>query len=179
MKLSFTRNLNTLPVCGMFSLVQQDSVFCEPLRIFSYIWIQLVLVSLIWQDVAGPVFKIHSVDGLKIINRAENCSSSRVGGWVQAEVSPSQFLPKNFHPKRPGTLQRPWGLGATHSRFIASYFNVQSIQTIKQLDYFIAYLIWGRGEVWTGFWWGNLRERDHWEDPGVEGRIILRWIFRK
>jgi len=35
------------------------------------------------------------------------------------------------------------------------------------------------GEVYTGFWWGNLRERDHLEDPGRDGRIILRWIFRK
>jgi len=24
-----------------------------------------------------------------------------------------------------------------------------------------------------------LRERDHLEDPGVDGRIISRWIFRK
>jgi len=31
----------------------------------------------------------------------------------------------------------------------------------------------------TGFWWGNLRERDQWGDPDADGRIILRWIFRK
>jgi len=30
-----------------------------------------------------------------------------------------------------------------------------------------------------GFWWGNLRERDHLEDQSVDRRIILRWIFRK
>jgi len=37
----------------------------------------------------------------------------------------------------------------------------------------------GRGEVNTGFWWGNPRKRDHLEDSGVDGRTILRWIFRK
>jgi hypothetical protein len=36
-----------------------------------------------------------------------------------------------------------------------------------------------RGETCTGFWWGNLRERDHCGDPDVDGRIILRWIFSK
>jgi hypothetical protein len=38
----------------------------------------------------------------------------------------------------------------------------------------------GRGEVnvYTRFWWGNLNERDHLEDPGIDGRIILKWIFR-
>jgi hypothetical protein len=32
----------------------------------------------------------------------------------------------------------------------------------------------GEGEVYTGLWWGNLRERDHLENPGVDGRIVLR-----
>ena len=30
-----------------------------------------------------------------------------------------------------------------------------------------------------GFWWGNQRERGHWENPGVGGKIILKWIFKK
>jgi len=36
-----------------------------------------------------------------------------------------------------------------------------------------------RGEVYTGFWWGNLRERDYLEDPDLDRGIILKWIFRK
>jgi len=28
-------------------------------------------------------------------------------------------------------------------------------------------------------WWVNVRKRDHLEDPGVDGTIILRLIFRK
>jgi hypothetical protein len=37
----------------------------------------------------------------------------------------------------------------------------------------------GRGEACKGFWWWNLSERDHWGDPGVDGSMILRWIFKK
>jgi hypothetical protein len=33
--------------------------------------------------------------------------------------------------------------------------------------------------VYTGFWWENLSERDQLGDPGVDGKIILRWICRK
>jgi hypothetical protein len=35
------------------------------------------------------------------------------------------------------------------------------------------------GEVYTGLWWGSLRERDRWGDRGVDGRIMLGWIFKK
>ena len=35
------------------------------------------------------------------------------------------------------------------------------------------YHVWG-GEVHTGFWWGNLRERNHLEDPGVDGRNSIK-----
>jgi hypothetical protein len=33
--------------------------------------------------------------------------------------------------------------------------------------------------VCTGFWWENLRERDHWGGAGVDRRIILRRIFKE
>jgi hypothetical protein len=39
--------------------------------------------------------------------------------------------------------------------------------------------VWGTGEMYTGFWWEDLMERDHLEDPRVDGRIKLKWIFKK
>jgi hypothetical protein len=39
--------------------------------------------------------------------------------------------------------------------------------------------VWGTGEMYTGFWWGDLRERDHLGGLGVDWRIILKWISKK
>jgi len=38
---------------------------------------------------------------------------------------------------------------------------------------------WAGRVACMGLEWGHLRERDQLEDPGIDERIILRWIFRK
>jgi hypothetical protein len=36
----------------------------------------------------------------------------------------------------------------------------------------------GRGEAHTGFWYGDLREGGHLEDPRIDGRVILNLSSR-
>ena len=38
---------------------------------------------------------------------------------------------------------------------------------------------WRTGEAHTGFWWGDMREREHLEDLGVDRRKILKLILKK
>jgi hypothetical protein len=38
--------------------------------------------------------------------------------------------------------------------------------------------VWETGDVHAGFSWGDLRGSNHLENLGVDGRIILKWIFK-
>jgi len=39
--------------------------------------------------------------------------------------------------------------------------------------------VWRRGEVYTGFWLGNLRDKGHLKDLDVDGRIILSGMWNE
>jgi hypothetical protein len=39
--------------------------------------------------------------------------------------------------------------------------------------------VWGKGEAYAEFWWGYLMERDKLEDLDVDGKIILKLMFKK
>jgi hypothetical protein len=57
--------------------------------------------------------------------------------------------------------------------------NIMRVIKLRRMTW-AGHVAWmGRKEASIGFWWEILRERDHWGDPGVDGSIILRWIFRK
>jgi hypothetical protein len=38
---------------------------------------------------------------------------------------------------------------------------------------------WGRRYVHTGLWWTKLKEREDFEDLGIDGQIILKLILKK
>jgi hypothetical protein len=53
------------------------------------------------------------------------------------------------------------------------------VQVIKSRRKWAGHVVRMGEERCMEFWWENPRERDHCGDPGVDGRIILGWIFRK
>ena len=60
-----------------------------------------------------------------------------------------------------------------------TYFSPSIVQVIKFRRMRWAGHVARMAERGGVYRWGNLRERNHMEDPGVDERIILRWIFRK
>jgi hypothetical protein len=67
-------------------------------------------------------------------------------------------------------------LGTVGSEDVVSFVAVYSIFRViksRRLRWAGHVARMGRGEVHTGLWWGNLREGDHLEDPGVDGRTTI------
>jgi len=56
--------------------------------------------------------------------------------------------------------------------------NIVRVIKLRRMRWAGHVALWRKVEACTGFWLGNLRERTTWK-TGIDGRIILRWIFRK
>jgi hypothetical protein len=57
-------------------------------------------------------------------------------------------------------------------------FSVRDIDN-SEMSFQVTNQMGGAGEVHTGFWWEDPREGDHLEDLSLDGRIILKFIFKK
>ena len=94
-------------------------------------------------------------------------------------VFENRVLSRIFEPKR-DEVKREWR--KLHNEELNDLYSAANIVlAIKsrrmRWAWHVAHMV--RGEANTGFWWGNLRERDHLGDQGGDGRTLLRWIFMK
>ena len=88
----------------------------------------------------------------------------------------NRVLRRIFGPKRDeGTRQ--WR--KLHKEELNNLYCSPNIVRVRKNEMGGARSTYGRGEVYTGFWWGNLRERYKLQDPDLQGRIILKRIRKK
>jgi hypothetical protein len=91
-------------------------------------------------------------------------------------VTENRLLRRIFVPKRDEVTGEWRKLHNEEHNYLYSSPNIIRVMKSRRMRWAGHIGSVGRGEVHTGFWWGNLKERDHLEYPGIDGRIILRWI---
>ena len=92
-------------------------------------------------------------------------------------VFENRVLRRIFGPKRDGVTGEWRKLHNEELNYL--YCSPNIVRVIKSRKMRCAgHVARMEGEVCTKFWWGNLRERDHWGDQDVD-KITLRRIFKK
>jgi hypothetical protein len=97
----------------------------------------------------------------------------------RARVLENRVLRGIFGPKRDevtGELRKLHDEGLNYLYPLTNIIKVVKLRRIRRVGH-VARTGERRGAY--GIWWGNARERNHLEGSDIEGRIILRWIFRR
>jgi hypothetical protein len=91
----------------------------------------------------------------------------------------NRVLRRVFGPKRDEVTGEWRKLHIEELNDLYSLPNIVRVVKSRRMRWVEHVACMGGIEVCTGCWWGGLRERGHWGDQDLDGRIILRWIFRK
>jgi len=116
--------------------------------------------------------KIYRTIMLSVAYRCET-SSLTLREERRLRVFENRVLRRIFRPKR-DEVTGEWR--KLHSEELNDrYFSPIIVRVIKwrRMRWTGHVASMGRGDLYTGFWWGNLKEIYHLEDPGIDGRIIL------
>jgi hypothetical protein len=94
-------------------------------------------------------------------------------------VFENSVLKKIFGPKRDeGTVE--WRKLYNEKLYnLYCSRNINRVVITRRIRWGVCSTYGRTGNVHTEFWWGDLRERVHLEDPGVNQRMILKWIFNE
>jgi hypothetical protein len=94
-------------------------------------------------------------------------------------VSENRVLRRLFEPKRDEVTGEWRKLHNEELHDLYSSTNIVRAIISRKIGWAGHVARMGREESYAGLCWENLREKDYYGDPGIDGRIILRWMFRK
>ena len=94
-------------------------------------------------------------------------------------VFENRVLRRIFGPKRDGEAGEWWKVHNEELNDLYCSPNIVRVIKSRRMRWAVHVARMGRRRELYRVVVGNLRERDHWGEPGADGRIMLRWIFRK
>jgi hypothetical protein len=94
-------------------------------------------------------------------------------------VFENRVLWRIFGPKRDEVIGQCRKLQNEALSDLYSSPNIVRVTNSRRMRWVGHVACMGREAAYTGFWWGNVKERDQLGDPGVDVRIILRRMLKK